>query len=74
MHLTLKQETAKPAAYHLFQQQSKCDDFMKVYNHERPHQAIGMKYPAELYTPLAKEYRGIPELEYPFADKTVMIT
>jgi putative transposase len=74
MHRTLKLETTKPAAFNLLQQQSKFDHFQKVYNHERPHQAIANRYPAELYTPSAKIYRRLPEVDYPFADKTVTIT
>lgn len=74
MHRTLKQETAKPAAFNLLQQQDKFDKFVQVYNYQRPHQGIANKYPAELYTPSTKIYRGLPDIEYPFADKTVTIT
>ena len=49
MHLTLKKEATKPAAQNFLQQQAKFDDFIDCYNHERPHQALDMKYPAELY-------------------------
>ena len=51
MHLTLKKEATKPAAQNFLQQQAKFDDFIDCYNHERPHQALDMKYPAELYCP-----------------------
>lgn len=74
MHLTLKKEACKPAAFNILQQQEKLDAFRERYNHQRPHQAIAMKYPAELYTPSAKVYQGLPELEYPFADKTITVT
>ena len=74
MHRTLKQETAKPPAFNLLQQQSKFDDFIEVYNNQRPHQGIANKYPAELYTPSTKIYTGLPDIDYPFADKTVTIT
>jgi hypothetical protein len=30
------------------QQQERFDDFIDCYNHERPHQALEMRYPAEL--------------------------
>jgi hypothetical protein len=33
-----------------------------------------MKCPAELYTPSPKPYRGIGEPQYPFHDKTVVVT
>lgn len=47
---------------------------MERYNNQRPHQSIGMKYPGELYTPSGRVYKGLPELEYPFHDKTVTVT
>ena len=74
MHLTLKKEATKPAARNLLQQQEKFDHFIQVYNHERPHQAIGMRYPAELYKASLRPYRGIGELEYPFHDRTITVT
>jgi transposase InsO family protein len=51
MHLTLKKEATKPAAPNFLKQQARFDEFLKCYNHERPHQALDMKYPAELYQP-----------------------
>jgi putative transposase len=74
MHLTLKKEATKPAAHNFLQQQARFDNFAHCYNHERPHQALDMKYPAELYRPSARAYRGLDELEYPFHDRTVTVT
>ena len=74
MHLTLKQEATKPAGKNFLQQQAKFDQFIECYNHERPHQALGMKYPAELYHPSPRPYTGLPELEYPFHDRTITVT
>ena len=74
MHLTLKKEATKPAARNLLQQQDKFDRFIQVYNQERPHQAIAMKYPSELYVSSSRPYRGIGELEYPFHDRTITVT
>ncbi len=74
MHLTLKKEATKPAAQNFLQQQAKFDDFIDCYNHERPHQALGMKYPAELYRPSPRPYRGLRELHYPFHDRTITVT
>ena len=74
MHLTLKKETTKPACKNFLQQQAKFDQFIQQFNHERPHQAIGMKYPAELYTSSARPYRGLSDLEYPFHDRTITVT
>ena len=74
MHLTLKKEATKPASFNFLQQQSRFDEFIEVYNHQRPHAAIGMRYPGEIYTPSARPYRD-PELpHYPFHDRTVCVT
>ena len=45
-----------------------------LYNHERPHQALDMKYPAELYRPSPRPYHGLDELHYPFHDRTITVT
>jgi putative transposase len=74
MHLTLKKEATKPAAKNFLQQQAKFDDFIECYNNKRPHQALSMKYPAELYSRSTRLYKGVSELEYPFHDRTVMVT
>lgn len=58
MHLTLKQETTKPAGQNFLQQQAKFDDFIAEYNTERPHQALAMQYPAERYTASSTPYRA----------------
>src|SRR5947209_4825755 len=74
MHLTLKLETTKPAAANLLQQQAKFDAFLEEFHNERPHEALAMKCPAEVYTASTKPYRGIAEPHYPFHDKTVVVT
>lgn len=74
MHLTLKKEATKPAAKNFLQQQGKFDRFIEEFNQERPYEAIGMKYPAEIYTPSLKPYTGLSDLEYPFHDRTITVT
>jgi putative transposase len=74
MHLTLKKEATKPAAKNFLQQQAKFDAFIECYNHERPHQALNMKYPAEIYTTSPRPYKGLSDLKYPFHDRTVTVT
>src|SRR6204780_2711082 len=74
MHLTLKKETTKPAGLNFLQQQARFDQFIRIYNEERPHQAIGMHYPCELYKPSPRPYTGLTELHYPFHDMTVTVT
>lgn len=74
MHLTLKKEATKPAGNNFLQQQAKFDDFINQFNYDRPHQALQMKYPAELYTKSKKLYNGLPSLDYPLHDKTILVT
>jgi putative transposase len=74
MHLTLKKEATRPAGRNFLQQQAKFDRFIDEYNQERPHQAIDMKYPGELYTPSPRPYQGLSDLEYPFHDRTITVT
>jgi putative transposase len=74
MHLTLKKEATKPAAQNFLQQQARFDDFLDCFNDERPHQALDMKYPAELYQPSPRPYHGLDELHYPFHDRTLTVT
>ena len=74
MHLTLKKEATKPPGKNFLQQQAKFDAFIHDYNRERPHQALNMRYPAELYTPSPRPYTGLPELQYPFHDMTITVT
>jgi putative transposase len=74
MHLTLKRDATKPASFSLLQQQSRFDEFIEIYNNDRPHQALGGRYPGELYTPSAKVYWPPEEPEYPFHDRTVRVT
>ncbi len=74
MHLTLKKEATRPAGANLLQQQAKFDAFLDEFNNERPHEALAMKCPAEVYAASTKPYRGITEPLYPFHDKTVVVT
>jgi putative transposase len=74
MHLTLKKEATKPAAKNLLQQQAKFDQFIEYYNHERPHQALEGRTPAQLYRSSPRPYKGLSDLEYPFHDRTITVT
>ena len=74
MHRTLKLEATKPAAANVLQQQARFDAFVTRYNRERPHQALGMKVPADLYARSTRVYRGLEDLMYPFHDATFTVT
>ena len=74
MHLTLKNEATRPPGMNSLQQQVRFDNFAREYNAERPHEALGMKMPAEIYSPSHRPYRGLPELSYPLHDRDVIVT
>ncbi|MER8640800.1 integrase core domain-containing protein, partial [Mesorhizobium sp. M1365] len=74
MHLTLKKETTRPPGMNILQQQARFDAFISEFNEERPHEALAMRTPAELYTPSSRAYDGLPELEYPFHDRDILVT
>jgi transposase InsO family protein len=74
MHLTLKKEATRPPAMNSLQQQARFDDFVTEFNTERPHEALAMKCPAELYSASPRPYLGLPELTYPLHDREVMVT
>jgi transposase InsO family protein len=66
MHRTLKAQTSRPPAASAAQQQDRFDTFRRHYNEERPHEAIGQRLPADLYT---GSPRPMPErIEDPWYD------
>lgn len=74
MHLTLKLETTRPPKENFIAQQEKFDNFIRIYNEERPHEGIGNKYPSELYKPSSREFKPPEPLYYPLHDKTITVT
>ena len=74
MHLTLKKEATRPPGANSLQQQARFDRFVEEFNAERPHEAIAMRCPAEVYTPSSRPYTGLPDLAYPFHDRDVLVT
>jgi len=74
MHLTLTKEATKPAAANVLQQQARFDAFVEQFNRQRPHQALAMKVPADVYARSPRLYRGLEELTYPFHDQTIAVT
>jgi putative transposase len=59
LHLTLLQDTAKPPARSLRQQAERFKIFQRVYNEERPHQALDNDTPAAHYTASSRYWDGI---------------
>jgi transposase InsO family protein len=48
------------------EQQASFDEWRRTFNQERPHEALAMKRPAELYQPSARKFVGTPEdVRYP---------
>ena len=74
MHLTLKKEATKPLGENFLKQQETFDQFIKEFNTQRPHQALDMKYPSEVYTSSHRAYPGLKTLDYPFHDQTITVT
>jgi hypothetical protein len=74
MHRTLKQATTRPPGSNMLQQQDKFESFVQEYNFERPHEALAMKTPGSLYQPSRRPYVGLPDLQYPFHDRSITVT
>jgi len=74
MHLTLKKQTTRPPAMNALQQQGRFDDFVEEFNVERPHEALEMKYPNEVYQPSPRPYQGLPDVTYPTHERNIMVT
>jgi transposase InsO family protein len=66
MHKTLKGEACRPPQASLGPQQRAFNTFRRLYNDERPHEALGDRPPAALYRPSPRSYTGaLPPVEYP---------
>ena len=65
LHLTLLKDTADPPARTLRQQLERFHAFQRLYNEERPHEALGNATPAEHYAASPRRFDGVlrePEL------------
>jgi putative transposase len=66
MHRTLKAETTRPPALNASAQQRRFDSFRSEYNHDRPHETLHQKTPADLYRPSPRPYlEKPPQPDYP---------
>jgi putative transposase len=66
MHRTLKQEATIPPGKSLPAQQRKFDRFREDFNKERPHEALGMKRPGEVYHASRREMpKKLETYDYP---------
>jgi len=66
MHRILKAETARPPAADGSAQQRCFDEFRRIYNEQRPHEALDQRTPSELYQPALRPYpKRLAPPEYP---------
>ena len=69
MHRTLKEEILPRSAKNLLAQQEQLDRFREDFNQRRPHEALKMKCPADLYKLSLKRYPDrLPEPVYSHHD------
>lgn len=54
MHRTMKAECCKPGSANRPAQQQRFNRWKKTFNEDRPHEALGMRTPAEVYHPSAR--------------------
>jgi putative transposase len=59
MHLTLLQEVADPPANTMREQLKRLRDFQRLYNEERPHQALDNATPADRYQISSRCFDGV---------------
>jgi transposase InsO family protein len=66
MHRDLKERVQVRFRGKVKQYQAELDLWREEFNGIRPHEALGMKTPQEVYTPSHRKYTGdIPEIDYP---------
>jgi putative transposase len=66
LHRTLQQEAAEPPAANRRKQQQALDRFRQEYNEVRPHEALEMRTPSEVYQSSPRKFpEQVPELQYP---------
>ena len=66
MHRTLKEEATRPARTTPELQQRVFNEFRRVFNNDRPHEALGQQPPAQHYAHSARHLpRTLPPLHYP---------
>jgi putative transposase len=66
MHGTLERDACRPPASNRREQQRRFDAFRRIYNEERPHEAIDNATPSMIYRPSPRLYPArLAELVYP---------
>jgi transposase InsO family protein len=66
MHRTLRQETANPPAANRRAQQKSFDQFLRMFNQQRPHEALGQKTPSACFEVSGRPYpERVKNPQYP---------
>ena len=65
MHRDLKAEATKPASANIRAQQKRFDRWRHEYNHDRPHEALDMLRPAEIYHNSSRRLGEQDRTKYP---------
>ena len=75
MHRTLKGEVLPGVSRNLLEQQEQLDRFREDFNQRRPHEALKMRCPADLYKPSLRRFpKTLPEPNYPHHDMVKHVT
>ena len=72
MHRTLKAETTRPAGKSLLSQQARFDAFVETFNYERPHEALAMKCPSDVFVPSTRIAKLL-STDYPLHDHALKV-
>ena len=66
MHRIYKEDTANPPASSVARQQRRTRHWIRYYNYQRPHEALGQKKPGDLYrSGQGRQTRDVPDPDYP---------
>ena len=73
MHRDIKHELQKHAQGDIAAQQAAFELWRKTFNEERPHEALGMRTPSEIYHPSAKPWKCTPtDISYDMMTRRVV--
>ena len=65
MHLDIRREVQDAAAGTIAEAQTRLETWRQEFNHLRPHEALEMRTPAEVYRHSDRPYRGVRAPRYP---------
>nr|WP_246459345.1 integrase core domain-containing protein [Puniceicoccus vermicola] len=64
-HLDLEAEAVRPPPANMRAQQKRFDRWRHEYNHDRPHEALDMLFPGEVYRPSSRRLGETDKIRYP---------